>query len=77
MIWKRRAKVTKTDVGTFKRYEAKDAPYAVIQCISKWPDHLASRWLAVQTSPYEMVISRHRVKRRAEESCENHASRSS
>ena len=77
MNWTTRAKKTVVDIGTLKRWRAKDGPYAVIE-IQGTPYHNDDgrpvtpkpRFVAIRTDPYEVIISRHTKKSPAVRSCE-------
>ncbi len=74
MDWAKRAQVTRLSYAELKRWKAKDAPYAVV-LVHKTLDG-TSRWLAIHNpGGREEIISRHRIRRRAEESCIDHAKR--
>jgi hypothetical protein len=70
MIWKTRAKIKESSIASFKRYEAKDGPYAVTEITGEFDGVV--RWIAIRvTERGEEIVSRHRKKGKAQEACEN------
>jgi len=69
ITWKKRAEVKRNETGTFRRWES-DTSYSVVETKSDFG--LLTRYLAVQRigDNGEIVISRHRTKRRALAACE-------
>jgi len=74
MNWQRCRK-SETTTATFKRWPARDHPYAVVEIVSKFD--LPTRYLALYTGdwPAGIVISRHRSRSKAEQACDQHARR--
>ena len=69
MKWVKRARVRQSEVARFRRWRATDAPYLVVEIASKLG--LGKRYLALRVDGgHEVIVSRHRKRWRAEDSCD-------
>lgn len=68
MDFTRRAEVRRLETSTQRRWRSHDGRFVVIEVVSHFD--LPRRYLAVRRLPdSEVVIGRHRNKRRAEQAC--------
>lgn len=68
LTWQRK-RTQRSPVAKFKRWQATEAPLAIVQVSSLF--HLPGRWLAVeQVGAGEVVVGRHRTRNAAVRTCE-------